>query len=208
MRFLASLSILLISGFASWAADSTTHPVGAFHHEPAPLASSVAKSLVWIADARKMDEFLAPIDPTCKNEAARAYEVLPDTRVVWREYARQASAYAERGDDEGVAGRIGQMLKLAALYRQFGGLQNVAQAEEIRYLAGRTVQQLGYGGRIKSPYLESCSQDCMATIQRLAGSERDEVTPEFWQHLLAVAHQSFARLSGQSSRAAAVALSE
>ena len=96
MRNLASLSILLLSSFASFAAESTTGPIGAFHQAPAPLSSNVAKSLVWIADARKMDEFLAQTDPACKREGAHGYEVLPDTRVVWREYARQAWAYAER----------------------------------------------------------------------------------------------------------------
>jgi len=214
MRILILSSALLLSAsVSSFAAgspviESPTDAIGSFHREAAPLSSSVAKSLVWIADARKMDEFLAQMDPASKCESAHGYEVLPDTRGVWREYARQAWAYAERGDDGGVTGRISQMLKLAALYRQFGGLQNVVQAEEIRYLAGRTVQQLGYGGRIKSPYLETSSQDCIAVIQRLAGSERGEVTPEFWQHLLAVGRQSFLRLSGQPAHQVAVALSE
>ncbi|HEY3901172.1 MAG TPA: hypothetical protein VGM54_21355 [Chthoniobacter sp.] len=180
-------------------ADSVAEGIGAFHREPAPVISNVSHSLIWIGDARKMDEFLAEMDPK-ETATVRGYEVLPDTRGVWHEYARQAWAFAERGDDDGVAGRINQMLKLAALYREFGGLQNVVQSEEIRYLAGRTVQELGYGGRIKSQYLEMNSQECMATIQRLAGAERGEVTPAFWQHLLAVSRQSFLRLAGNAPR--------
>jgi hypothetical protein len=201
MRPFALLSTILLSLTVTAAVNADSAPaetvaegIGAFHREPSPVISNISHSLVWIADARKMDEFLAPLDP--KETAAHGYEVLPDTRGVWHEYARQAWAYAQRGEDDRVADRISQMLKLAALYREFGGLQNVVQAEEIRYLAGRTVQELGYGGRIKSRYLEMNSQDCMATIQRLAGSERQEVTPEFWQHLLAVSRQSYLRLSG------------
>jgi hypothetical protein len=204
MKPLALFSLILLSGTAVVAADTektdtVAEGIGTYHREPAPVISSVSHSLIWIGDARKMDGFLAQLDP--KETASHGYEVLPDTRGVWREYARQAWAFAQRGDDDGVADRISQMLKLAALYREFGGLQNVVQAEEIRYLAGRTVQELGYGGRIKSRYLEMNSQECMATIQRLAGSERWEVTPEFWQHLLAVSRQSYLRLSGEPRRA-------
>jgi hypothetical protein len=208
MRFTAFLSLVLLPVASSFAAgnrpvESSPEVLAGFHREAAPLASDVAKSLVWIADAKKMDEFLAQRNPV-EVHGTRAYEVLPDTRGVWREYARQAWAYAERGDDEGVINRVSQMLKLAALYREFGGLQNVVQAEEIRYLAGRTVQQLGYGGHFKSQYLETSPRDCLAEIQRLAGDERGEVTPEFWQHLLAVAQQSFLRLAGQPTHPVAM----
>jgi hypothetical protein len=205
MRTLALFSLILLSGAAMVAADpektdSTADGIGTYHREPAPVISSVSHSLIWIGDARKMDEFLAQMDPA--ERAGHGYEVLPDTRGVWREYARQAWAFAQRGDDDGVADRISHMLKLAALYREFGGLQNVVQAEEIRYLAGRTVQELGYSGRIKSRYLEMNSQECAATIQRLAGADRWEVTPEFWQHLLAVSRQSYLRLSGEQRHVA------
>jgi hypothetical protein len=203
MKPFALVTLLCLSGAVAFSAEtqiatSARNSGQAFHQAPAPPASSVAKSLLWIADARKMDEFLSQVNPGEKRETPYSYEVLPDTRLAWRDYARQAWAAAERGEDSRVADRIGQMLKLAALYREFGGLQNVCQAEEIRALAGRTVQQLGYGGRIQSPYLETSADDCLSVIERLAGAERGQVRPIFWQHLLETAQQSYARLSGQS----------
>ncbi len=155
-----------------------------------------------------MDRFLAQVNLTTLRDDAYAGEVLPDTRVAWRDYAREASEFAAQGEESAVNDRIGQMLKLAALYRQFGGLQNVVQAEEIRALAGRTVQALGYGGLIHSSYLESNVVDCVASITRQAGGDTGEVRPIFWRHLIETARQSYARLSGQPEHALAGVSSE
>jgi hypothetical protein len=176
---------------------------GAFHHSPDPPASSVSQDLYWIADTRKMDRFLAEVDISAIRDDAYPGEILPDTRVVWREYARQACDSAAKSDDAAVNERIGQMLKLAALYRQFGGLQNVAQGEEIRALAGQTVQALGYGGLIHSPYLLSNIAAAVEISQRKAAGESAEVRSIFWQHLIATACRSVARISGQPIRALA-----
>src|ERR1700729_3794054 len=156
LKLLPSLtSLLLLCG----AAFGENKPETAFHRDPAPPASTVSRDLFWIADTHKMDQFLAQVNLATIRDNAYPGEVLPDTRVAWRDYAREASDFASRGEDTAVIDRIGQMLKLAALYRQFGGLQNVAQGEEIRALAGQTAQALGYGGLIHSPYLESNVED-------------------------------------------------
>jgi len=170
----------------------------AFHQDPVPTSSKVSQDLFWIADTRKMDQFLAQVDFATIGGDAYGGEVLPDTRVVWREYARRASEFAAKADDAAVNDRIGQMLKLAAVYREFGGLQNVAQGEEIRALAGQTVQALGYGGLIHSPYLESNVAEVLELIERKAGSGKAEVRPIFWRHMIDTARRSYARLSGQS----------
>ena len=58
----------------------------------------------------------------------------------WRDYAREARSLAQQGRVADAAGRLAQMLKLAAVYRAFGGLENTVQSEEIRYLAGLTAE--------------------------------------------------------------------
>ena len=169
-----------------------------FHRDPASPSSGVSQALLWIADARKMDQFLASVDWDTMRYDSYPGEVLPDTRNAWRDYARQAAKSATKGDDAAVNDRIGQMLKLAAVYRQFGGLQNVVQGEEIRALAAETVQSLGYGGLIHSPYLEPSVAECIASLERQTGAENTELRPACWRHLILTARQSFARLSGQS----------
>jgi hypothetical protein len=146
-----------------------------------------------------MDRYLAQLDFDPMGEDAYAGEVLPDTRLAWREYARQARKFAEKADDTRVNERIGQMLKLAEVYRKFGGLQNIALAEEIRAAAAQTVQATGYGGRIRSTYLEANVAEVIAAIERNVAGERNEVRPIFLQHLLETARRSYARLTGQSA---------
>jgi hypothetical protein len=196
MKTISLITVLLLSGGAAFGADKASTTL---HHESDPAVSTVSHDLFWIADTAKMDRYLSTVDLATIQHDAYAGEVLPDTRVAWRDYASQAWEFAGRGEDAAVVERIGQMLKLAAVYRQFGGLQNVAQGEEIRALAGQTVQKLGYGG------LESNPDECVALIERQAGAEKGEVRSIFWQHLLATACQSCARLSGQPGHALASA---
>jgi len=191
---LIAIAVLVSCGFAL---GESKGPSEGFHRDPAPPPSSVSQALLWIADARKMDQFLAGVDWETMHYDSYPGEVLPDTRSAWHDYARQAASSATQGDDAAVNDRIGQMLKLAALYRQFGGLQNVVQGEEIRALAGQTVQSLGYGGLIHSPYLEASVTECIASIERQTGAENTEVRPVCWHHLIRMARHSFARLSGQ-----------
>ena len=195
MKTISLLAILLFSCGVAFGEDKAPT---ALHHESDPPVSTVSHDLFWIADTRKMDQFLAQVDFATIGGDAYGGEVLPDTRVVWREYARRASEFAAKADDAAVNDRIGQMLKLAAVYREFGGLQNVAQGEEIRALAGQTVQALGYGGLIHSPYLESNVAEVLELIERKAGSGKAEVRPIFWRHMIDTARRSYARLSGQS----------
>jgi hypothetical protein len=197
MKTISVLTALLLSCGAAFGEDKAPT---ALHRDPAPPASTVSQDLFWVADTVKMDRFLAQVDLAAIQHDAYPGEVLPDTRGAWRDYASEAWEFAGRGEDARVIERISQMLKLAALYRQFGGLQNVAQGEEIRALAGQTVQRLGYGGLISSPYLESNPEECVALIERQAGVEKSEVRPIFWQHMIETACQSFARLSGQPGR--------
>ena len=112
-------------------------------HAPEPAAGAVAADLFWVADSRKMDAFLAQARLPEGDGAVFFGEVLPDTRTAWRDYAREARTLASQGRVDDAAERLAQMLKLAAVYRAYGGMENVVQGEEIRYLAGRTAEELG-----------------------------------------------------------------
>jgi len=182
-------------------------PTRTFHHDPAPPTGHVAASLLWVADTRKMDEFLNYFDLADVHAGSYAGEVLPDTRTAWRDYAIEATVLARQGKNTEAAGKIGQMLKLAAVYRSFGGLQNVVQGEEIAYLAGRTTEKLGknVAMQVHSPYLEKEAADCLIALENLAGAEKAQVTPSFWAHLEQVVVDTHYRLAmcGGGSLAAA-----
>ena len=173
-------------------------PSGASYRKSAPDAGKVSAALFWVADSRKMDAFLANVQLTNLRAASYDGEVLPDTRVAWRDYAMEAKALARKGCVSEAAGRLAQMLKLAAVYRSFGGLQNVVQGEEIRQLAGLTAAELGttVTSRILSPYLEADAADCLVLLEAQAGAEKAQVTPSFWRHLEQVAVDTHYRLSG------------
>jgi hypothetical protein len=132
-----------------------------------------------------MDEFLNYFQLADVRAGSYAGEVLPDTRTAWRDYALEATALARRGKDTEAAAKIGQMLKLAAVYRSFGGLQNVVQGAEIAYLAGRTTEKLGKNValQVQSPYLEKDAADCLITLETQAGAEKTQVTSSFWTQL-------------------------
>ena len=166
---------------------------------PARAAGKVASDLFWVADSRKMDEFLAPVQLP-EFPGADTREVLPDTRTAWWDYAREAKAFAVRGKYVEARARISQMLKLAAVYRHFGGLENVVRAEEIRYLAGCVAEESGraISGRIESPYLEKNVTECLANLESKGGMEKGATSAEFWQHLRDRARVTHARLTGQT----------
>ena len=169
------------------------------HREPARAAGKVASDLFWVADSRKMDAFLAPIQlPDFPGSDSR--EVLPDTRTAWWDYAREAKTFAVRGKYVEARARISQMLKLAAVYRHFGGLENVVRAEEIRWLAGFVAEESGsaIAGRIDSPYLEKSASECLANLEAKGGADKGAASPEFWQHLRDRARATHARLTGQT----------
>lgn len=181
-------------------------PLHAEPREPAqkpetPPASKVSQTLFWIADSRKMDAFLAHISMEEIRAGAYPEEVLPDTRAAWRDYAREARALAHDGHNAEAANRLAQMLKLAAVYRAFGGLQNVVQGEEIRQLAGVTAEKLGkpVTDLIQSPYLEKDAADCLLAIEAKVGDGKKQVTPSFWHHFEKEAVNSHYRLSGNST---------
>ena len=174
-------------------------PPHAENREPARAAGKVASDLFWVADSRKMDEFLAPVQlPDFPGADTR--EVLPDTRTAWWDYAREAKAFAVRGKYAEARARIGQMLKLAAVYQHFGGLENVVRSEEIRHLAGRVAEESGSGisGRIESPYLEKTIAECLANLESKGGMEKGATSAEFWQHLRERARLTHAQLTGQT----------
>jgi len=191
------LSVLAFSATASLHAESS----GAFQGPPAPPAGRVSSYLFWIADTRKMDNFLANFQQDDLRAGAYAGEVLPDTRSAWRDYAREATALARQGRQAESAAKLGQMLKLAAVYRSFGGLQNVVQGEEIRYLAGLTAAKLGRNvtALIQSPYLEKDASDCLVAIEAQVGSEVRQMRPSFWRNLEMIAVQTHYRLSSDST---------
>jgi hypothetical protein len=197
MKTLLFVTLLTATGLRTFA-ESTPAP-----RPETPSASRVGQGIFWIADTRKMDAFLATLDLATIRDGATHQETLPDTRSVWRDYAHEARVLALRKDTKGAQNRLGQMLKLAALYRAYGGLQNVAQGEEIRALAGQTARQTGCGGLIDSPYLEHTLGECLAQIEQQAGADRGAVRPAFWQHLMESARDSFLRLSGQAGGAVA-----
>jgi hypothetical protein len=181
-------------------------PKEALQNEISPPAGSVSQRLFWIADSRKMDAFLASFRPEELRVGSYRGEVLPDTRVAWRDYAREATALARQGRNAEAAGRLAQMLKLAAVYRSFGGLQNVTQGEEIRHLAGVIAERLGRPVTmlIQSPYLEKDASDCLLSIEAQIGDERRQVTASFWRHLEMGAVDSHYRLTGNSAPLAAI----
>ena len=193
----ALLSLLALSASPLGAAPQDGGPRVA-----AAKAASVADDLFWIADARKMDAFLAPVRlPELPGADSRA--VLPDTRTAWWDYARQAKGLTVQGKFPEARARIHQMLKLAAVYRHFGGLENVVRAEEIRYLAGMVAVESGGAitGRLDSPYLEKNVADCLAVIEAKAGMEKGASNEEFWRHLRERARVTYARLAGQPGAA-------
>jgi len=180
------LPILAFCGAAApLLAAPTTNTAPATRQNACPAAGKTFKDLFWIADTRKMDAFLANVEMEELQAGSYGGEILPDTRVAWRDYALEARALSREGRNTEAAERLGQMLKLAAVYTSFGGLQNVVQAEEIRFLAGRTATKLGsnVAALIHSPYLEKDAADCLLTLEAKAGAEKNQVTPSFWRAL-------------------------
>ena len=169
-----------------------------------PVATNVAADLFWVADSRKMDQFLAQVQLPDADGTASFGGVLPDTRSAWRDYALEARAFARQGRVADAAGRLAQMLKLAAVYRAAGGLENVVQGEEIRYLAGLMAAELGSAvtTRIQSPYLEKNAAQCLALLESKLGGSTARLNPSFWQNLAQRALETHARLA----RAGSVAL--
>lgn len=194
LTFLAATSV---SAFAE------SIPV-AFRTEATPDPSVVSQEIFWIADTRKMDEFLAKLDVAQVRAGAYESEMLPDTRGVWRDYAREAKHFAARNDFASAQQRLGQMLKLAAIYRGFGGLQNVVQGEEIRTLAGQTASQIGCTSRLDSPYLESSLADCLTLLARQIAADKGAARPHFHTGLIEAARLSYLRLAGGSAPLAAL----
>ncbi len=194
MNQLLVLSLLAASGLSAFAESATPT---AQRQAAAPAPSTASQDLFWIADTRKMDDFLAKIDLAQVRAGAYKSETLPDTRSVWRDYAREAKFFASHADAAAARNRIGQMLKLAAVYRSFGGLQNVVQGEEIRALAGQTADQISVGG-IDSPYLEDTLDQCLAQVAQQIGAERAQARSFFWDHLMASVRDSYSLLAGQS----------
>ena len=195
MKTLPALALLAaLSGSALHAA-----PPQLTQREPARAAGKVASDLFWVADSRKMDEFLAPVQLP-EFPGADTREVLPDTRTAWWDYAREAKSFAVRGKYAEARARIAQMLKLAAVYRHFGGLENVVRSEEIRYLAGCVAEESGsaIAGRIESPFLEKTATECLANLEAKGGMDKGATSSEFWQHLRERAQMTHARLTGQA----------
>jgi hypothetical protein len=145
-----------------------------------------------------MDTFLANFQITEAREGGYSGETLPDTRMAWRDYAQEATIYANHGKPALAAERLGQMLKLAAVYRSFGGLQNVVQGEEIRALAGVTAEKLGptVVSLIHSPYLEKDASDCLVAVESKIGDEKNRVTPSFWHNFEILVVNTHYRLTG------------
>lgn len=191
------MKIIILSLLTLSCALFASEPSGALQQDAAPAAGKVAGELLWIADTHKMDRFLARFTANDLHPDAYAGEVLPDTRAAWRDYALQAVSLAKRGREAQAAAKLSQMLKLAALYRSFGGLQNVVQSEEIRYSAGLTAEMLGNNvtALIRSPYLEKDADECVSHMESQIGAQKDEVTPAFLLHLKTVAIESHTRLT-------------
>lgn len=164
---------------------------------PMPVSAQVAADLFWVADARKMDEFLAKLQLADLRGVASSGKELPDTRTAWREYSRHARVLAQQGREAEAAGRLAQMLKLAAVYRSFGGLENMVHAENIRSLAGLTAEELGRGvtAKIRSPYLERDAAQCLAQLEAGVGGDTGRITESFWNNLAQRALETHARLS-------------
>jgi hypothetical protein len=170
-----------------------------------PARGTVSKNLLWVADTVKMDAFLANVQLPETRDSTFVGEILPDTRAAWRDYAQEAILFARHGKPAEAAARLGQMLKLAAVYRSFGGLQNVVQGEEIRNLAGLTAEKLGapVTSLIHSPYLEKDASDCLIAIETKVGNTKGRVTASFWRSFEMAAVDTHYRLSGNSSALAA-----
>jgi len=177
----------------------------AFQGPVSPAPGKVSQSLFWIADTAKMDAFLANIQLSQVRDGAYTNETLPDTRVAWRDYALEATLLARNCKPAEAAARLGQMLKLAAVYRSFGGLQNVVRGEEIRNLAGLTAEKLGtpVTSLIRSPYLEKDASDCLIAIEAKIGDEKGRVTSSFWRNFEMEAVNTHYRLTGNNSALAA-----
>ena len=191
MNKILALSLLAASGLSAFGQSNVQRQA------PAPAPSTASQDLSWIADTRKMDDFLAKIDLAQVRAGAYKAEMLPDTRSVWRDYAREARYFASRSEAPAARNRIGQMLKLAAVYRTFGGLQNVVQGEEIRALAGQTAEQINVGG-IDSPYLEDTLEECLAQVIQQIGADRGSARSFFLEHLMDSVRDSYSLLAGQS----------
>ena len=169
--------------------------------QPSVHGQSVAAALFWVADSRKMDEFLAQVEMPDANGAVSYSGVLPETHTAWREYAQHAQALARQGRAVEAAGRLAQMLKLAAVYRAAGGLENLVQSEEIRYLAGLMAADLGSNvtTRIQSPYVEKNAAQCLASIEANLGGGAGRMTPSFHENLVRRSLETHARLSRAGS---------
>lgn len=170
---------------------------------PEPPAGKVAADLFWVADSRKMDEFLAQVQMPEGYGLDYFGETLPDTRTAWRDYPKEARIHSSQGRVAEAAGRLAQMLKLAAVYRAYGGMENVVQSEEIRHLAGLTTEALGSAvtTRIQSPYLESSAEECLAQLKARIGRDLRETKASFRQNLAKRALETHARLAQARSAA-------
>ena len=198
------LSILTLS--ASHVIARPDAPASAQGRMPSRDAGKISTEMFWVADSRKMDEFLAKVPVAEWRNGAPTREVLPETTTAWRDYAAEARALARQGRTDEAAARLAQMVKLAAVYRAHGGLQNMVQAEEIRYLAGRTAAELGsaVSAKIQSPYLEKTADECLAIIDSWSGGETRQVSQSFWYQLQSRAVLTHGRLSaGSAARFAA-----
>lgn len=192
------LSILALSAVHATAKPAS--PSAPQTREPSRDAGKIAADLFWVADSRKMDGFLATVPVAEWRNGAPTREVLPETTTAWRDYAAEARALARRGRTDEAAARLAQMVKLAAVYRAHGGLQNMVQAEEIRYLAGRTAAELGsaVSAKIQSPYLEKTADECLAIIESWSGAETRQVSQSFWYQFQSRAVLTHGRLSATS----------
>lgn len=201
-----TLPLLLTALVFSCTLPLEAAPQDAMQNEVSPPAGKIYHDLFWIADSRKMDAFLTNYQPEGLHTGSYKGEVLPDTRMAWRDYAREATRLARQGRNAEAAGRLAQMLKLAAVYRAFGGLQNVVQGEEIRHLAGLTAERLGspVTALIQSPYLEKEASDCLLSIEAQIGDEKRHITASFWRHLEMGAVESHYRLTGHGATVAQI----
>ncbi len=177
-------------------ADPIPNPIS-LSRPPAPQAGKVAADLFWVADSIKMDEFLATIELPTTDALPGSGEVLPDTRTAWREYANQARRLAKQGRTTEAAERLAQMLKLAAVYRAFSGLENIVQSEEIRYLTAVVSDEVGSAitTQIHSPYLEKTAAQCLASLESRIGAGSSQMSASFRRNLAQRAIETHARLS-------------
>lgn len=203
--FLPALTFCGAPLFAQPTADVPEIPA-ALTQPSAPAAGKIATDLFWVADSRKMDEFLAQVQLPEAGKGHGLTQVLPDTRTAWRDYATEARAYAHKRRPAEAAARLAQMLKLAAVYRAFGGLENMVQSEEIRYLASLTATELGdtVATKIRSPYLEKNAAQCLAVLEEKIGDEMSLISSSFRKNLSQRAVETHLRLARAGSMALAV----